>query len=485
MSQEFSQTDNQEAAGQPNWRERLKEMGKKGFELAEMERLGFWPPNPEAAARTAEAQNDLKALQQQLHPLRKQLRELEKEIAETGDVQRLLADVRSARIERVRQARAERKLHKACEREERAAQDKAWRAETLPHLGREVSAGLNYEGGDATKLQINGATSLQTAAELALALGITTGKLAWLTYHRGAATMDHYHHFQIPKRSGGLRNISAPKKELKSAQRWVLDNTLTRVPVHEAAAAFLPGKNIAHNAERHAGAEVVVRIDLQDFFPSITFKRVKKTFQSLGYNEGIASLLALLCTEAPRTELAFEGKTYHIALSQRFLPQGACTSPALTNILCRSLDARLAGAARKLGFTYSRYADDLVFSSNQKTADVRALQTLAVAIIEAEKFTVNTKKTAIMRGHQRQSVTGLVINTNKGAAPGVRPSRRDLKSFRAFLHQYEKLGRDAMSDRMGQDALSYARGYWAFVYMCCPQQATKLRTSYPWLGREE
>jgi hypothetical protein len=144
-------------------------------------------------------------------------------------------------------------------------------------------------------------------------------------------------------------------------------NVLSKVLVHEAAMAFRPGKNIAHNAQIHAGANVVLRIDFKDFFPSITFKRVKWMFESLGFNEAISSLFALISTEAPRVALTLDGEKHHVAVTQRFLPQGACTSPAITNILCRVLDKRLSGAAGKLGFVYTRYADDLVFSSKTKT----------------------------------------------------------------------------------------------------------------------
>ena len=107
-----------------------------------------------------------------------------------------------------------------------------------------------------------------------------------------------------------------------------------------------------------------MRIDLKDFFPSIGFRRIKGLFESFGYNEGVSTVLALLCTEAPRVALTLADPTdaaadlrRYVAIGGRVLPQGACTSPAVTNILCRALDARLAGLARRFGYTYSRYAD--------------------------------------------------------------------------------------------------------------------------------
>jgi retron-type reverse transcriptase len=316
--------------------------------------------------------------------------------------------------------------------------------------------------------------------------------LAWLTYHRGATVIDHYHHFTIAKKSGGRRAISSPKAKLRQAQSWLLENVLTKVEVHEAAMAFRPVLNIAHNAIRHAGAQVIVRLDLKDFFPSITFKRVKQMFQHLGFNEGVATLFALLSTEAPRAELTLDGQKYFVAVTARFLPQGACTSPAITNILCRVLDKRLSGASQKLGFVYTRYADDLIFSarrdqsSGDKVNSV-AMRDLATQIIADERFVVNDDKTAILRPRGRQTVTGLVVNAQNTpedqGAPRV--SRRDIRNFRAFLHQYERLGREAMTEKLEQDALSYARGYLSFIHMVSPQQAATIQEKHPWLERRQ
>lgn len=463
-----------------DWRTRIKELGKRAFQLEEMERLGFWPPDDATRARTEAVRRELRAVQNELAPLRKQKRELDKTISESSDLTALLAEVRSRRIERVKAEREARKIRRAEEAKQRAAADQKWRAETLPHLGRAVSQGLHYEEGTDEQLQVLALPQLHSAAEIAAAMEITTGRLAWLCYHRGATTIDHYIHFTIPKKSGGTRQISSPKTQLRQAQSWVLANILQPIPVHAAAVAFRPGLNIADNARRHAGRAVVVRLDLKDFFPSITFKRVKNAFSGLGFNEGVASIFALLCTEAPRVALRLDGQLHHVALSERFLPQGACTSPALTNILCRHLDARMTGAAQKLGFTYSRYADDLVFSSADDGANIVGLQNLAKLIIEQENLQINADKTAIMRPHCRQSVTGLVVN-QAADANEVRVSRRDLRRFRAFLHRYETLGRQPLSDQIGQDALSYAQGYLSFIHMANASQAAKIRAAHSWL----
>jgi RNA-directed DNA polymerase len=261
------------------------------------------------------------------------------------------------------------------------------------------------------------------------------------------------------------------------AQGWVLSSIVSRLAVHEAAMAFRPGRSILHNARAHAGRGVVVRLDLKEFFPSIRFRRVKGMYASFGYNEGIATLLALLCTEAPRVAATLDGQTRYVAVGERQLPQGACTSPAITNLLCRRMDARLSGIARAYGFTYTRYADDLVFSHPHSEAPVGPLLGRVQAVIEAEGYTVNVGKTRVMRRQHRQAVTGVVVNETP------RLSRRDLRRFRAFLHHCETEGLLAVSTRLGKDAAAYANGYLAFIQMVNPEQAAKLRQAHPWLAR--
>jgi retron-type reverse transcriptase len=268
------------------------------------------------------------------------------------------------------------------------------------------------------------------------------------------------------------------------AQRWLLDAVLAQLPVHDAAMAFRARRSIVENAVRHTAQAIVVKIDLQDFFPSIKFHRVKGLFESFGYNEGVSTILTLLATEAPRVAATLDGERRFVAVSTgattslqpRQLPQGACTSPALTNIICRTLDRRLSGLAQRYGFAYSRYADDLAFSHPRADASVGALLSLARQIIGEEGFAVNEAKTRVMRPHQRQVVTGLVVNQRR-----PRVSRDDLRRFRAFLHHYETDGAEAVSERLGKDASAYAAGYLAFIHMVRPEHAHRLRRAHQWL----
>jgi retron-type reverse transcriptase len=462
----------------PDWRQRLKQIGKRAFIREEMMRLRFWPPNPEVAEKQAELLSRLRVRYDELAEIRRELDGLDLEIAQAKDIPGLLKEIRKRRIERIRAARAARREERAREQEERRAQDRERCRRTPPFLGRGVSAGLSYEGGDMAKLASLGLPALSTAADLAAAIGISETELAWLVYHRGAARTDHYYRFTIPKRNGGERVISSPKRRLRVAQRWLLEAVLSRLEPHQAATAFHPGASIRDNAARHAGRGLVVRIDLEDFFPSISFRRVKGLFQSFGYNEGIATIFALLATEPPRVAAAFGGERLFISVGQRQLPQGACTSPAFTNLLCRKLDRRLSGAAASLGFTYSRYADDLVFSHLRRDASAGTLFSLVRRIIGEESFRINEEKTFVMRPQHRQAVTGLVVNQE----PHV--SRRDRRRFRALLHHCETEGFDAVSGRLGRDARAHACGYHSFLKMVTPAHAAAFRRRYPWLGSD-
>ena len=181
------------------------------------------------------------------------------------------------------------------------------------------------------------------------------------------------------------------------------------------------------------GAGVVVNLDLKDFFPSVLYPRVKGVFAKLGYSEATATVLALLCTEPDVEEVELDGQRFFVAQGGRRLPQGAPTSPALTNILCRRLDRRLAGAARKLGFVYTRYADDLTFSAHGPGPhDAGKLLRFVRWLVGEEDFTPHPEKTRVLRRGRQQEVTGVVVNDK----PGV--DRETLKRFRALLHQLEK-----------------------------------------------
>ncbi len=318
----------------------------------------------------------------------------------------------------------------------------------------------------------NGLPVLDSPEALAKALGLPVSKLRWFAFHREVDTGTHYRSWEIPKRDGSKRTITSPKKELKEAQRWVLSHVVERLPVHGAAHGFIAGRSIVTNALAHQGADVVVKMDIKDFFPSVTWPRVKGLLRKGGLPESTATLLALMATEAPREVMEFRGQTLYVAKGPRALPQGAPTSPGITNALCLRLDKRLAALSRRLGFTYTRYADDLTFSWRKASvpkakrnlgAPVAVLCARVEEVLKAEGFTVHPDKTRVSRKGNRQRVTGLVVNEAPEDRPGARVPRDVVRRLRAAIHNREK-------GKPGQDGetLAQLKGMAAFIHMTDP-----------------
>lgn len=316
------------------------------------------------------------------------------------------------------------------------------------------------------RIEKNGIPDFITPNELATALGLNISKLRWLTFHRDAATYIHYHCFDVPKKSGGVRSIWAPNNLLKEKQRWVLDNIIHKIPVHGAAHGFVPGCSIFSNAKMHINSKYIISMDIKNFFPSFTFKRVKGIFRQIGYLDGIATLLALLCTEAPREVVEYDGKKYFVAVGDRCLPQGSPASPGLTNIACMRLDRRLDGLAAKFGWTYTRYADDITFSTTDDSAQkVDLLKEFIVSIVEDEGFEIHGDKTSVMGRSTRQKVTGLVVNDEKDPRTPTEVRRM----LRAAIHNLET----GKGFQEGEN-LSTLMGYASFVYSTNPEEGEKL-----------
>lgn len=270
-----------------------------------------------------------------------------------------------------------------------------------------------------------------------------------------------YSRFTIPKRRGGVRTIEAPDDKLKVLQRLILHRLLNPLPLPEVATGFVPGRSIVDNARPHTQMAVVINIDLADFFPSITATQIEATWRALGWGAEAATVLTRICT------------------NENHLPQGAPTSPALSNLVCGHLDARLAALVEKRDGAYTRYADDITislpgFGRNKRlrphrSGQVRArparkdvvgrqLLTHVKGILEAEGFTIQMKKKVrVQRPHQRQTATGLVVNQI------VNLPRETRRLIRAMQHR-EKLGR---LDDVGQKRL---RGLESLAQMVADQR---------------
>jgi retron-type reverse transcriptase len=406
----------------------------------------------------------------EIHEVGAQMEELRPDLAQAAGI----ADEAVKLDAEERKQRKEQKKAEAAGRKRIHAEGVVRRKQTdIVFLGRGVSGGLADRRANVEKLQRLQLPALATPADLAKALNLPVPRLRWLAFHSEAATVTHYVRFQVPKKSGGMRELSAPHRDLAAAQQWILMRILEKIPTHDAAHGFVPGRGTMSNAVPHVGRAVVVNLDLKDFFPSISFPRVKGIFQDLGFSPAVATILGLLCTECPRRKIEYGGRLFHVATGTRGLPQGACTSPALSNLLARRLDARLKGLADKLGFTYTRYADDLTFSGPVETVSRTGyLLTRVRHIIASENLTVNETKTRVQRQNARQTVTGIVVNKR----PNV--SRRTTKRLRAILHQARTGGLTAQNREQRDNFVDWLGGMIAYVQMVNPEKGRRLRERF-------
>ncbi|KAA6465438.1 RNA-directed DNA polymerase [Acidobacteria bacterium AB60] len=334
--------------------------------------------------------------------------------------------------------------------------------------------------------------AIATVGDLARWLGLTMGDLEWfsdprrLTAKTRTPTLQHYHYRVFPKSSGGFRLIEAPKFRLKKVQRQILHEILDRVPTHAAVHGFVPGRSIKTFASLHAGKQVVLRIDLREFFPSIGRPRVQALFRTMGYPDSVAGLLSGLCTNAtPRRvwregtaqpsrsvdpAASFEAAQFY---ARPHLPQGAPASPALANLCAFRLDSRLQGLANAAGATYARYADDLAFSGD--AAFARSAERFAArvaAIAEEEGWTVNHRKTRIMRQGVRQHLVGLVTNTHANVR------RADFDRLKAILTNCG-LHDPATQNRENHPAFrAHLEGRVSFVESINPGKGRRLRALF-------
>lgn len=440
--------------------DRIRQSSRDEVILDEMQRLGFWPRGESPEGPEAEIRR--------IGELQQELRSLTTENTRLQNTEALRKAANRKRLEESRRKRKERKEQKERERQQRAERW-ALRAEReIVYLGAGVSGGLNDLEADLDKLTRHGLTSFENPASLAARIGITLNELRFLAYHRRVSRVTHYRRFRIAKKTGGHRHISAPMPRLKNAQRWILENILQDLDLADCVHGFRRDRSIVTNAQPHVGADVVLNVDIKDFFPSVTFRRVKGLFRSLGYSECIAAILALLCTEPDTVEVLLDGRVYHVARGERVLPQGAPTSPAITNLICRGLDARLTGVARKMGFQYTRYADDISMSARgEAAADVARVLRQVRHIVGDEGFVLHPDKTRVIRSSRRQEVTGIVVNRR------VNISRKLLRRFRATMRQIELDGPQGKCWCNGGDVIAAIEGFANFVAMVDADKGAK------------
>ena len=324
--------------------------------------------------------------------------------------------------------------------------------------------------------------SIRTLADWLL---LDPGELAWfadlkaLGYKCNHPGLRHYRYHVRVKRSGGIRLVEAPKPRLKELQRRILAEILSCVPVHPAVHGFVTGRSIRTFVGPHIGRRVVLKMDLQDFFPSISGARIQALFRTMGYPEPVAALLGGICTnptprdawkaappDIPPAQLR-EARAFY---ARPHLPQGAPTSPSLANLCAYRVDCRLTGLAQSAGAAYTRYADDLAFSGGATFARcVERFAIHAAAILHEEGFRVHHRKTRVMHQGVRQHLAGLVTNQRMNVL------RADFDLLKAILTNCVRLGPDTQNREARPFFREHLAGRVAFVESINPAKGRRLR----------
>lgn len=282
---------------------------------------------------------------------------------------------------------------------------------------------------------------------------VDPGELDWFSDPRRLARsasdppLQHYRVSHRPAPSGAVRVLEAPKPRLRAIQRRLLREVVSLIPPHDAARGFRPGGSVRSYAAPHASRPVVLHLDLEAFFASVTVSRIYGIWRTAGYPEPVAHCLSGLVTcvlprsawravPAPTDDGLLDA---HWRLGRRLaaphLPQGAPTSPAMANLAAFRLDVRLTALARSWGGRYTRYADDLAFSGDAGwgRGTSRLIDAIEV-IVRDEGFRLNTRKTGVMPRAGRQRLAGLVVNDRP------RVARDQVDVLRAILHNCHRYG---------------------------------------------
>jgi RNA-directed DNA polymerase len=330
-----------------------------------------------------------------------------------------------------------------------------------------------------------GSSGYREVGDLARCLSLHPAALEWFAELKGLGSrlrnpkLQHYRYRIQSKRSGGVRLIESPKSELKELQRWIVSAILNRIPVHPAAHGFAKGRSIVSFASPHAGKNVLLRLDLHNFFPAFPAARVQAFFRTLGYPEHVADRLGGICTNTvPRyvwnsRPIEFDMKQWRearVLYARPHLPQGAPTSPPLANLMAFRLDCRMTGLAKSANAVYTRYADDLAFSGGEEFSRVVERFSAHVAAIAIEEgFSVNHHKTRIKRSGARQRLAGIVVNKN------LNPNRHDLDLLEAILTNCARRSPESQNREGLPDFRAHLEGRVGFVEMINRSKGHRLR----------
>jgi RNA-directed DNA polymerase len=309
--------------------------------------------------------------------------------------------------------------------------------------------------------------SIETVGALAEWLEIEISDLEWFAdlrglNRKGKRKLRHYHYRVLTKQAGNVRLIEAPKPRLKEIQRKILGGILEKIPPHPAVHGFLKGKSIRTFVTPHVGQRAILKMDLEDFFPSISGARVQALFRTIGYPEAVADLLGGLCTTVAPFDIWKARDLY----TQAHVPQGAPTSPALANLCAYRADCRLTGLAKSAGAVYTRYADDLAFSGAES---FERFSIHVAAILYQEGFSVHHRKTRIMRQGVRQHLAGLIANQR------LNIRRSDFDRLKATLTNCIRLGPETQNREKHPEFRQHLQGKVAFFESINPIKGARLR----------
>ena len=360
---------------------------------------------------------------------------------------------------------------------------------TLTRYSDEISIG-NWLTGPQTMQPAPAAKNwevpaIESVGELAEWLGVTTLELLWfadlkgLAYRSNRAKLSHYHYRILDKRYGNIRLIEMPKRRLKDMQRQILTQILGKIPPHPAVHGFVKGRSIKSFVAPHVGRRVILRMDLQDFFPSFPAARIQNLFRTMGYPEPVADLLGGMCTNAVPRDVwkspslgvdPVRWREARVLYSKPHLPQGSPTSPALANICSYRLDCRLAGLTKSAGGQYTRYADDMAFSGDHDfERRMELFSTHVAAILMEEGFVVNFHKTRIMRQGVRQYLAGIVANQRMNVI------RADFDRLKAALTNCVRSGPASQNRDVHPRFREHLEGRVVFVEMVNANKGKRLR----------
>jgi len=330
--------------------------------------------------------------------------------------------------------------------------------------------------------------AIESPMALAKWLDVDADRLRWFADLKGIAHeqdrphLSHYHYRVLTKQFGSIRLIEVPKPRLKEMQRKILWEILERIPPHPAVHGFCKGRSIRTFVAPHIGKDVVLRMDLRDFFPTFRAARIQAFFRTLGYPEAVADLLGGICTNATPSEawknigidvdLGRLGEALRL-YARPHLPQGTPTSPALANLCSYRIDSRLNGLAQSVGAVYTRYADDLAFSGDSQFARrIERFSTHLAAILMEEGFSVHHRKTRVMRQSVRQHLAGLVLNQHANVV------RADFDRLKATLTNCARFGPASQNREEHTHFCAHLQGKVSFVEMVNPEKAKRLRAIF-------